>query len=155
MVMTRRHLFMLGGMAALLLAFWYVDIPSTIRLKTSILKLLPMKPATLNQSIRSVCAGSYAGMDVVSCYGNFRSEEAEAAAEADEKCERFKETLHSSRKDWIENGPKPGDENPRLSYLYNGSDQSIFDKYGILTFYPDDCSFLSINLGRFKLSDFH
>jgi hypothetical protein len=102
MVLTQRHAFILGGIAAFLLAFWYVDMPSTVRLKTSILKVLPMTPAALNQSIRSVCAGSYAGMDVVTCYSNFQSEEAEAAVAADERCVRFKGEMSARPQDWLE-----------------------------------------------------
>jgi hypothetical protein len=154
MALTQRHVIILGGIAAFFLTFWYVDMPSTIRLKTSILKLLPMKPATLNQSIRSVCAGSYVGLDVASCYSNFQSEEAEAAVASEEKCARFKKSI-STNTDWFKLTPKPGDEDQRITYTYQGSDQSMWDKYGIMTFYPDDCYFISLNKGEVKQLSFN
>lgn len=154
MLLTQRHGIILGSLAVSLLAFWYIDTPSTIRLKTSILKLLPMEPAKLNQSIRSVCAGSYVGLDVVSCYGNFRSEAAEAEVMADQKCARFKETINANSADWLEVNPKPEDTDQRTTYSYKGTDKSMWDKYGLLIFYPDDCSFISINEGDMKKYSF-
>lgn len=82
------------------------------------------------------------------------SAEAEAAVGSEERCAHFKESLENGNKDWFKNKPNPDDKDQRVTYTYMGEGKSVWDKYGIFSFYPDDCSFSSLNKGELNTFTF-
>lgn len=53
--------------SASLLAFWFVDLPWTVRLKSSFVNLLPLSDATKAEVVKSLCVNAY-GPNWLDCY---------------------------------------------------------------------------------------
>src|SRR6201999_447348 len=100
---------------------WFVDLPQTVRLKATVIKLLPLGPEYVNDTINSLCVASYRGNDNFSCYFTLHSKEAEEEISKKNKCQAFIKRLASGDdKDWIKTSDK--------TYLYAGSDAETLDK---------------------------
>lgn len=85
------------GLAAMV--FWIVDLPSTVRIKVAIVKLLPIEPESTNSIIHSLCAGAHASS--INCYMSFYSKEAYEATQVKRKCEAFRAALAKGElSDW-------------------------------------------------------
>lgn len=148
----RKSLFVaIGAVAAVI--FWFVDLPATVRIKTSILKLLPMDAETLDSSIYAVCAGTYVGMSARSCYDSFHSKEAAKVVEARERCRAFARKVEAD-KEWLRIEPNRDDKEQRVSYMYVGDDKAFHTKYGLALFFPDDCTMTSLIEGQAKIYKF-
>jgi hypothetical protein len=118
-------------------AFWFVDLPETVRFKAAIVRSLPLSPQTMNSTIEALCKGampSTAG----GCYAGFYSPEAEALA----FCQGFESRL-ARNKDWqkLENG--------ELHYRYSGPDPEV--SHYLPSFFPSRCVFSGVEEGRFRV----
>lgn len=109
-------------------AFWFVDLPQTIRLKATIIRMLPLAPTTKIATIDELCKGARPA-DAAFCYLAFRSEDAEASV----SCERFGKQVSRS-----ENWVKVDDDN----YLYRGKDPEFAD-LGLI-YHPSSCAVVSV-----------
>jgi hypothetical protein len=98
-----------GGVVALLLIFWVVDLPQTVRLKATIVRILPLDPESMDSTIRNLCASSHCGSAVTDCYLTFRSEKAVKAIADDQartrKCQQIAQRIESGEeKAWLRQG---------------------------------------------------
>lgn len=141
------------GIAAALVLFWIIDTPSTVRIKVAILKALPMDRETLNSHIQALCAGAHSNLAASSCYFSFNVEEPIEQVQARVRCKEFTLKVQQD-KSWQRNEPDAESQSKRVTYLYVGSEKEIWDKYGVLMFYPEDCTFSSLNKGKISTLGF-
>jgi hypothetical protein len=126
-----------------------IDLPATVRLKTSIIKLLPYEPQAMNDKIRDLCAGAHRGMDISTCYASFYSREAANAVAAKERCDAFTKRV-AADKDWKLYKADPAKRDSLDGFTYIGSDKDMWEKYGFLTFYPATCEALGLKNGQVR-----
>jgi hypothetical protein len=104
-----------GGIVTLLLTFWVVDLPQTVRLKAAIVSILPLDPESIDSTIRNLCVGSHSGSAVTDCYLTFRSEKAVKAIADDQarkrKCQQIAQRIESGEeKGWLRQEPRSREE---------------------------------------------
>ena len=108
-----------GAVVTLLLIFWVVDLPQTVRLKAAIVRILPLDPESMDSAIRNLCAGSHSGSAVTDCYLTFRSEKAVKAIADDQarkrKCQQIAQRIESGEeKGWLRQEPRSREETVEL-----------------------------------------
>jgi hypothetical protein len=104
-----------GGVVTLLLIFWVVDLPQTVRLKAAIVRVLPLDPESMDSTIRNLCVRSHSGSAVTDCYPTFRSEKAVKAIADDQarqrKCQQIAQRIKSrEQKGWPRQEPRSREE---------------------------------------------
>lgn len=149
----RRYLTLAFGTAAALLLFWIIDTPATVRIKIAILKTIPMDREGVNSHIQALCAGAYTGLAASSCYLNFNVEEPIEQVQTRVRCKEFTLKVQQD-KSWRRQEANADAESKRVTYMYVGSEKEIWDKYGVLTFYPENCTFSSLNKGKISTLGF-
>jgi predicted component of type VI protein secretion system len=115
MTMIKKLFLWVGGVVTLLLIFWVVDLPQTVRLKAAIVRMLPLDPESTDSTIRNLCAGSHSGSAETDCYLAFRSEEAVNAIADDQarkrKCQQIAQRIESGEeKSWQRQEPRSREE---------------------------------------------
>ncbi len=106
MTLIKKLALWFGGVVTFLSVFWVVDLPQTVRLKASIVRMLPLDPESMDSTVRNLCAGSHSGSATTDCYLTFRSEEAVKAIAEEQarkrKCQQLSQRIESGEeKDWI------------------------------------------------------
>jgi hypothetical protein len=149
----RRYVPLILGVGAALTLFWIIDTPATVRVKVAILKMLPMERETLNRHIQALCAGAHAGLASASCYTNFNVEEPIEELQARVKCREFSRKVQHD-KSWQRQEPNASSESRQVRYAYVGTEKEIGEKYGFLMFFPESCTFSSLNKGKITTHGF-
>jgi hypothetical protein len=104
-----------GGVVTLLLIFWVVDLPQTVRLKAAIVRILPLDPESMDSTILNLCADSHSGSAVTDCYLTFRNEKAVKAIADNQarkrECEQIAQRIESvEERGWLRQEPRSREE---------------------------------------------
>lgn len=143
----KRHINVAALVISALLAFWFYDSPATVRLKMAVLKLLPLQPDNLNDSIVLLCAGAYSGSAIDQCFGNFHSASAARIIEERSQCADITRFV-ATNKNWKRSTSEDGDPKLKTSYIYVGNNDQVWKHTGILMFYPDACLTAGLKNGQ-------
>jgi hypothetical protein len=131
-----------GGVVTLLLIFWVVDLPQTVRLKAAIVRILPLDPESMDSTIRNLCVGSHSGSAVTDCYLAFRSEKAVKVISEDQarkrKCQRIAQRIESGEeKGWLRQEPRSREETEELlkRFVEDEPDSKLVREYDNSLYY--------------------